>query len=150
MTVTQTCTLAVSIDAPFDAVVADLADPSAHPRWAREFFAGDAVPGDEPGEVRVQVPMMGGLVRMRVDAVRELGVLDLYLAPEGAPYGPAVPIRVLHNGDGADVLFTLSRAPGMPQEAWEAGTASMARELDALKDRLEPRRDGGVPQPGEA
>lgn len=137
MTIAQTRTLAVSIDAPFDLVVADLADPAAHPLWAKEFFAGDAVPTGEPGEFRVQVPMMGGATRMRVEAVRDLGVLDLYLAPGEAPYGAPVPIRVLRNGDGADVLFTLGRAPGVPDEAWESGTASMARELDALRTRLE-------------
>lgn len=132
----ETATVGVTIDADFDDVVSDLADPVAHTQWATEFFAGGAEPLGE-GEVRVNVPRMGGPARLRIDAERERGVVDLYLAPEGRPFGPPLPIRVLRNGDGADVLFTLARFPGMPDDAWTAGVESMERELQALKHRHE-------------
>lgn len=139
MAILTTATVTTSIDAPYEAVVADLADASAHPEWATEFFAGPARPGEADGEVLVNIPMMGGEARMRVDAQPEAGVIDLYLAPAGAPYGPPIPVRVVRNADGADVLFTLARMPGTPDEAWAGGLASMSKELANLKARLEGR-----------
>lgn len=139
MAVLTTATVTVSIDAPFEAVVADLADASAHPMWATEFFEGPARPGDSEGEVLVNVPMMGGEARMRVDAQPESGVVDLYLAPARAPYGPPIPVRVVRNADGADVLFTLARLPGTEDDAWTRGLASLGTELANLKERLEGR-----------
>jgi hypothetical protein len=43
------------------------------------------------------------------------------------------------NADGTDVLWTLARFPGVSEQAWQQGLASMARELDALKRRHERR-----------
>ncbi|MEQ1702203.1 MAG: hypothetical protein ABMA25_18985 [Ilumatobacteraceae bacterium] len=64
-------------------------------------------------------------------------MVDLFLAPVGARFGPPLPIRVLHSSVGADVLFTLTRFPGMPNDAWEHGVVAMRKELDQLKVRLE-------------
>lgn len=132
-------TLTVTIDAPFDLVVADLADPCSHPEWATEFFAGPAVRVSDT-EADVTVPMMGGPVRLRVDADPGRGVVDLHLTPAGGPGGPALPVRVVANGDGADVLWTLTRFPGMPDAVWGAGLAAMERELAALGRRLSTAR----------
>jgi hypothetical protein len=81
--------------------------------------------------------MMGGPVLARTDARPEHGMIDLFLAPEGAPFGDALPIRVIRNGSGVDVLWTLNRPEGLPSQAWAGGLASMERELDALRARLE-------------
>lgn len=137
MTTATTRTLSVTIDAPFTAVVSDLSDPLAYPQWGTEFFAGPADPGEKPGVVNANVPMMGGPVEMRINSVPEHGVIDLFLAPQGAPFGEPVPIRVVPNGRGADVLFTLSRTAGMPDPAWDQAVSSMQKELGQLKARLE-------------
>jgi len=113
-----------------------LSDPVAHTQWATEFFAGEAEPIGEC-EVRVDVPRMGGRAKMRIDVSPEAGVIDLYLARQHEPYGPPLPVRVLRNRDGADVLFTLARFPGMPDDVWRDGVESMERELAALKRRHE-------------
>lgn len=121
MATMRTETLRITIDAPAARVTAEPADPLNHAEWATEFFVGPAVPlGD--GEFSVTVPRMGGAVRMRVDSNVEEGVIDMFLAPEGAPYGPPLPVRVLPNMDGADVLFTLARFPG--QERYRLGRGS--------------------------
>ena len=126
--------LKVTIDAPPDAVARDLADPCTHPTWGREFFAGPAsARGD--GDVDVSIPMMGGRARMRVDADVSRGLVDIYLAPGEAPFGAPLPVRVVPNGDGCDVLWVLTRSPGVADEQWGAGVASMRRELDALARR---------------
>ncbi len=134
-------TITVTIDAAFDDVVADLADPSTHPEWATDFFAGPATAGENPGEASVTIPAMGGPARVRIDADPKCGRIDMALAPEGAPYGPPLPIRVIPNGDGVDVLFTLTRLPGQPDAEWIAGLGGMRRELENLRRRHE--RAGG-------
>ena len=57
----------------------------------------------------------------------------MFLAPLGAPFGPPLPVRVVPNGDGCDVLFTLARFPGQDDETWDSGLASMRRELEQLR-----------------
>ena len=60
---------------------------------------------------------------MKIDADPVCGRIDLYLAPKGAPYGPPLPVRVVPNGEGADVLFTLARFPGQSDAQWEQDLA---------------------------
>lgn len=127
-------TVRVTIDAPFEKVASDLADPSTHHEWANEFFSGPPQILDN-GELLVTVPRMGGEVRMKVEADTASGRIDLYLAPPGVPYGAPLPVRVIPNADGVDVLFTLARFPGQSDAEWESGLASMARELEHLKTR---------------
>jgi hypothetical protein len=141
MATTETNTLTVTIDAPFDTVANELADPIAQTEWGTEFFAGR---GERRGDgtVIAEVPMMGGPVQFRIDAVKEHGIFDLYLAPVGTRFGPPLPVRLVRNGDGVDVLWTLGRMPGAPQEVWEASISSMARELENLRHRGEPLSGG--------
>ena len=136
MSTHQTTTLAVTIDAPPQSVAADLADPATHPEWAAEFFDGPATRRDD-GSYSARVPLMGGPVRFTVEADTAAGIVDLFLAPEGAPFGAPLPVRLVPNGDGVDVLWTLTRFPGTPDEAWQAGLASMSRELERLRERHE-------------
>ncbi len=44
-----------------------------------------------------------------------------------------VPARVIRNGDGAEVQFTLFRLPGMDDEKFAADADWVARDLQALK-----------------
>lgn len=136
MATLHTHTLTVTIDAPLAQVATDLADPTTHPSWATEFYAGPVRPA-AGGEFVAPVPMMGGQVRHKIDADIARGILDLYYAPSGRPYGPPIPVRLVPNGDGVDVLWTLARFPGVTDQAWQQGLAAMARELQALKRRHE-------------
>ena len=136
MATLETHTVTVTIDAPLATVAADLADPTTHPDWATEFYAGPVRPAAS-GDFIAPVPMMGGQVRHRIDADIARGLLDLYFAPQGAAYGPPIPVRLVPNGDGVDVLWTLARFPGVSDQAWQQGLASMTRELQALKRRHE-------------
>ena len=135
----ETRTIKRSIASTPRQVTEDLADPGNHPLWATEFFAG---PGEFVGAGiwRMKVPAMGGDVQMKVDSDIEAGIVDLYLAPAGRDFDAALPVRVIPNGVGADVLFTLARMPGQTEEAFEQGVESMERELDQLKSRLEGAR----------
>jgi len=143
MTTTTTATLTQTIDAPLRQVATDLADAERHPEWGTEFFAGPALPDDD-GSVRVQVPMMGGPARMKIEAHLDQGIIDIYLAPGDAPFGDApIPVRLVPNGDGVDVLWTLGRPDGISDEAWDEGLRSMGRELENLRSRHENGSHGG-------
>jgi hypothetical protein len=144
MATLHTHTLTVTIDAPLVKVATDLADPTTHPSWATEFYAGPVRPAGG-GEFVAPVPMMGGEVRHRIDADTARGIVDLYFAPPGAAYGPPIPVRLIPNGDGVDVLWTLARFPGLSDQAWQQGLAAMARELQALKHRHETQAPTDAP-----
>ena len=60
-------TMKVTVEAAFEQVAKDLADPSTHPEWGTEFFNGTAEI-DEKGTVWVNVPAMGGKARSEVKA----------------------------------------------------------------------------------
>ena len=47
------------------------------------------------------------------------------------------PLRVLPNGDGSEVVFTLFRVPGVTSEAFEADVAAVTRDLETLRSLLE-------------
>ncbi|HHJ17557.1 MAG TPA: hypothetical protein ENJ80_12745 [Gammaproteobacteria bacterium] len=136
MTVFESKTLTVAIDAPYEKIMTDLADPMTHPEWAKEFFAGPAEKS-KYGYVLAPVPMMGGAVKFKIESDITLGILDLYLAPPDADFGTPLQVRVIRNGDGANVLWTLLRFPGMSDSNWEDGLVSMSKELCELKKRHE-------------
>lgn len=126
----------MTIDAPPETVSADLADPSSHLEWATEFFSGTAQDQGD-GTWQMNVPRMGGPVLMRIGGDTRQGIIDMFLAPVGAPFGPPIPVRVIPNGGGSDVLFTLSRMPNQSDQEWSEGLQSMKRELTNLKARHE-------------
>lgn len=65
--------------------------------------------------------------------------MDVYLAPPGGNFGLPLPMRVVPNGDGADVIVVLARMPGTPTERWEQHLRDLDRELEALESLTEPR-----------
>ena len=46
-------------------------------------------------------------------------------------------LRVVPNGDGAEVMFTLLRQPSMSDADFEADAAHVRKDLDRLKSILE-------------
>jgi hypothetical protein len=66
----------------------------------------------------------------------DLGVLDHYVtsAPGVEVY---VPMRVLPNGSGSEVLFTLFQLPGMSDEKYAEDAGLVTRDLEKLKGVLE-------------
>lgn len=136
MSTQETATVTMTIDAPPETVSADLADPSSHLEWATEFFSGTAQDQGD-GTWQMNVPRMGGPVLMRIGGDTRQGIIDMYLAPVGAPFGPPIPVRVIPNGGGSDVLFTLARMPNQSDQEWSEGLQSMKRELTNLKARHE-------------
>lgn len=66
----------------------------------------------------------------------ELGVLDHAVRlPSGVEV--FVPMRVVPNGDGSEVIFTLFQAPGMSDEKFAEDAAMVERDLRTLRRVLE-------------
>ena len=115
MTTFTTKTIVATIDAPFDKVAPDFADTFTHPEWGAEFFAGPVRQDNSSGLI-VRVPAMGRDVQYRVETDLEHGIFDVVIAPSDKKFGPPLPVRLVRKGDGVDVLWTLIRLPGIPDE----------------------------------
>jgi hypothetical protein len=63
------------------------------------------------------------------------GVLDHYVTLRSREV--YVPMRVFANGQGAEVLLTVFRQPGMSEQKFVEDTQWVRRDLEALKDLLE-------------
>ncbi|HVH46784.1 MAG TPA: hypothetical protein VM925_30790 [Labilithrix sp.] len=82
----------------------------------------------------------GGPVTVRFSDRNDFGVLDHWVTLDsGAEI--YIPLRVVQNGTGAEVTFTLFRLPGVTDEALEADTKWVERDLAALKSLLEAKPD---------
>lgn len=75
-------------------------------------------------------------MKIRFVERNDFGVLDHYVtvAPGLEVY---VPMRVLPNGSGSEVLFTVFRLPEMSDERFAEDAALVERDLKTLKTVLE-------------
>jgi hypothetical protein len=79
---------------------------------------------------------LGAAVKVRFVERNKYGVLDHYVAAGSGPE-VYVPMRVFPNGEGAEVLLTVFRQPGMSEEKFAEDTQWVRRDLEALKQLLE-------------
>lgn len=131
--------LHVGIAAPADAVYACIADPRRLPEWAAGLGTAPAPLPD--GTWRVETP--GGPMRVTFAPPNPFGVADHQVAPLDGD-GPAVdvPLRVVPNGPGSEVLFTLFQQPGMTAAQLDADAALVEADLARLRRLLE--REAGT------
>ncbi len=114
------------------AVHAFAARPEAMPLWASGLASGLTRDGDE--WIADGGPI--GAVRVRFAPPNDFGVLDHWVTlPDGTRVENA--LRVVPNGDGAEVMFTLLRQPDMDDAAFERDAAHVARDLDTLARLME-------------
>ncbi len=123
--------LTVSIDRPAAAVYAYARDPAHLPDWAAGLAAGIR---RERGEWVADSPM--GRVLVRFVPVNEYGVLDHDVV---LPDGTSVtnPLRVLADGERAEVVFTARRRPPMTDAEWAADVEAITADLERLKRAIE-------------
>jgi hypothetical protein len=127
----ETRLISTSIDRSPQEVYDFVADPTNLPRWAsglgasikhvnREWVA------DTPN----------GPVKIRFAPRNDLGVLDHYvtIAPDVVVY---VPMRVVPNGIGSELIFTLFRQPDMTDQKFQQDAEWVMRDLNRLKTVLE-------------
>jgi len=78
----------------------------------------------------------GGPMRIRFVGQNEFGILDHYVTPT-----PGLeifsPMRVVPNGSGSEVIFTVFRLPNMSDEQYAEDVGLVERDLRTLKSILE-------------
>ena len=128
--------LSVSIDCPPARVYAFVRNPENIPRWAGGLGKSVRRAGDAWILETADGPLGFAFV-----ADNDLGVLDhrVTIAPGVDVLNP---MRVVANGTGSEVSFTLFQLPGMTAEKFAEDARLVERDLRALKTLLEsePRR----------
>jgi polyketide cyclase/dehydrase/lipid transport protein len=125
--------LSVSIGCPSDKVYEFVANPENLPKWANGL--GRSVKKTDRGWL-VETPQ--GPVTVRFAERNNFGVLDHYVTvvPGVEVY---VPLRVIANGSGSEVIFTLFRLPEMTEEKFAEDQKLVEQDLRTLKNLLEKR-----------
>jgi len=124
-------TVSVSIRRDWQAVYAFAHRPENFARWA----SGAARSLRQEGDEWVADGPDGRAV-LRFAPRNEFGVLDhaVILASGATIY---VPLRVVQNGGGCEVMLTLFRQPGMTDAVFARDADWVAKDLAALKALLE-------------
>ena len=131
---TETRHLTVRIDRRAEEVYEYAADPANIPTWAPGLGTSVERVGDE-----WYVGIGDGRVRVAFAAPNPFGVLDHEVT---LPSGDVIynPMRVVPNGDGCEVVFTLHRLPDMSDEDFERDAGLVQADLTRLKQLMEAAR----------
>lgn len=131
MPTTESKMISISIERSLQDVYDFMARPASFARWA----SGLGKPLGNEGTVW-RFEGENGPVKVRVTEPNAYGVLDHYVElPDGSEI--YVPLRVVANGTGTEVQFTLFRAPGMNDEKFATDAEWVMRDLVKLKEVLE-------------
>lgn len=123
--------MSIGIDRPATEVYAFAHQPRNFPKWAAGLGAGLTRDGDT---WIAHGP--DGDVRVRFSPENDFGVLDHWVTlPDGREI--AIPLRVVANGDGAEVTLLLFRLPTMDDATFERDAGMVAKDLSTLKALLE-------------
>lgn len=125
-------TFSVSIDREWRALYEQIWRPEFFPKWASGLAqselrqSGNDWLADGPE----------GPIRIRFTTHNEHGVMDHFVAT-AAGNEVYIPLRVIQNGAGAEVMLTLFRQPDMDDERFSADAKWVVRDLKALKVLIE-------------
>ncbi len=125
-----------SVLRPPDEVYGFTADPRHLPRWAAGLARSEVERRGDYWEA--EAPF--GCVRLRFAKPNAFGVLDhdVEMAPGRWVHNA---LRVLPNGEGSEVVFTLVRRDDQSDEDFAADAAAVGEDLRALKRLLEAGED---------
>ncbi|MCP3027005.1 hypothetical protein [Halobacillus sp. A5] len=124
-------TISVTINRPMEEVYRFVHQPMNLPAWAKSFCLSVAKKDEE-----WLVETEDGPAKIRFVDDNSYGVLDHYVAMgEGAEI--LNPMRVIHNGPGCEVLFTLFRLPEMSEDHFMLDAAMVSNDLQMLKETME-------------
>ena len=128
--------IAERIGRPAGEVYDYASDPANLPRWAPGLGSSA-----EKADGRWFVETSMGRVGFAFVPRNDLGVLDHDVT---LPTGEVVhnPMRVIADGSGCEVVFTLRRRPGMSDDEFREDAAAVAADLTRLRQALEGRSTG--------
>jgi hypothetical protein len=124
-------TITVRIDRPFDQVYGFLVDPANWNQWA--FGLGKNLRQSSSGWV---ADSGGGTANVMFTPRNSFGVIDHTVT---RPNGDRVyvPMRLIVNGAGCELLFTLFRERNMSDTQFASDADFVQRDLDGLKGLME-------------
>ena len=123
--------LNITIACPPRQVSEFVSNPENLPRWAAGLCKSVRKSG--AGWV-AETPQ--GLMQIRFAEKNDFGVLDHYVTTaQGVEI--YVPMRVVPNGSGSEVIFTLFKTPEMSDKQFAEDAGMVERDLKALKGVLE-------------
>jgi hypothetical protein len=123
--------ISISINSSPETVYKFASDPLNMPKWAEGLSKATMVKSGD--EWIAESPM--GKVKVKFTPQNNLGVLDHDVT---LPSGEVVhnPLRILKNGKGSEVVFTLYRRPGVSDQEFESDAKAVAKDLETLKGLL--------------
>lgn len=131
MAVYPSLVISVSIERDWREVYDFASIPENFQRWA----AGLGRRFEKIGDEWAAADPDGRAIRIRFTPPNAFGVLDHTVSSDIGQSQNAM--RVVPNGTGAEVMFTLLRTPNMTDEVFSADAAAIKRDLEALKALLE-------------
>ena len=121
----------ISIDRPWKEVYGFAGRPENMPLWASGLASGL----EQDGEDWIAKGILG-TVRVSFTPRNDFGVIDHTVTVEsGLKVQNA--LRVVPNGDGCEVMFTLLKLPGMTDEQFAADAAHVLKDRSTLKSLME-------------
>lgn len=103
------------------------------PKWAKTFCRSIQKVNDE---WIIETPQ--GPVKIRITGRNDFGILDHYVSPAQSAE-VFVPMRVVSNGSGSEVIFTVFQQSGMSDENYAKDILLVEQDLRTLKSILENR-----------
>ena len=130
-TMYQVLHISVSINRPPNEVYAFVSNPENLPKWATGL--GGSIKNVH-GEWIADAPM--GQVKVKFADENQFGIVDHEVVLESGikVYNP---MRVIANGQGSEVFFTLIRQPEMSDEKFAQDAKWVEKDLGILKGLLE-------------
>ena len=124
-------TVTVRIDRPFRKVYEFLVEPANWNQWA--FGLGRNIRRSADGWI---ADSDGGVARVQFTARNSFGVVDhTVIRPSGEHV--YVPMRLIANSNGCELLFTLFRERNMSDAQFASDAGFVERDLNGLKRLLE-------------
>lgn len=130
---TPTHTLSKSINRSTPDVYRFISNPANLPQWAPGLCLS-IQKTDKENTWLAQTT--NGPVTIRFAEQNKFGVIDHHVTL-GTGEEVYVPLRVIANNEGSEVIFTVFRLPGMTDEQFKEDVAAVQKDLDALKLLLE-------------
>ena len=124
-------TISIRINRPADMVYDFMSVPENLPKWASGLGKSLTKTDGEWITETLQGPM-----KVRFTEWNSFGVLDHYVIPESG-LEIYIPMRVISNGTGSELIFTLFRLSDMSDEKFAEDAEWVKRDLNALKNLLE-------------
>jgi hypothetical protein len=129
----ESVTVSISLARPWRDVYESVWRPQDFPRWASG-LSRSILKEDVAGWWKAEGAE--GPVKIRFSEHNSFGVMD-HVVDLGNGSQVYVPMRIVANGEDAEVLFTLFRQEAMSDEKFASDAVWVRRDLQALKSLIE-------------